>query len=80
MARQANDGRGRLGGRSKGTQNKPKKNLVEWAGALIDKKRRQFEKDLDTLTPSERAAILGKIIAATIEGDKNEVKEIINGE
>lgn len=72
MGRLANDGRGRIGGRAKGTKNKPQQPLTEWAAALINRRRAQFEKDLDTLTPQERAAVLGPIIAATVGGTLQE--------
>lgn len=68
MGRIANDGRGRIGGRAKGTKNKPLEPLNEWAAGLINRRRVQFEKDLDALTPQERAAVLGPIIAATVGG------------
>lgn len=68
MGRNANDGRGRMGGRAKGTKNKPAEPLNDWAAALVNKHRAQFEKDLDALTPQERAAVLGPIIAATVGG------------
>ena len=68
MGRLPNDGRGRIGGRAKGTKNNPKKPLNDWAAALINRRRAQFEKDLDALTPGERAAVLGPIIAATVGG------------
>ena len=65
MGRLANDGRGRIGGRAKGTKNKPAEPLNVWAAGLVNRRRAQFEKDLDALTPQERAAVLGPIIAAT---------------
>lgn len=68
MGRIANDGRGRIGGRAKGTKNKPQQPLNDWAAGLVNKRRAQFEKDLDALTPQERAAVLGPIIAATVSG------------
>ena len=68
MGRLPNDGRGRIGGRAKGTKNKPAEPLNRWAAGLIDRHRAQFEKDLQTLTPGERAAVLGPIIAATVGG------------
>lgn len=66
MSRQANDGRGRMGGRAKGTKNKPKSPIYEWAEELVNRRRAQFEKDLDALTPNERASVLAPIIAAMI--------------
>lgn len=68
MGRIANDGRGRIGGRAKGTKNKPLEPLNVWAAQLVNRRRAQFEKDLDALTPQERAAVLGPIIAATAQG------------
>lgn len=72
MGRNVNDGRGRLGGRAKGTKNKPIAPLTEWAAQLVNSRRRQFEKDLDALTPEARAAVLGPIIAATVGGTARE--------
>ena len=68
MGRIANDGRGRIGGRAKGTKNKPQQPLNEWAAGLINRRRAQFEKDLDEMEPRERAAALAPIIAATVGG------------
>ena len=65
MSRKANDGRGRLGGRSKGTQNKTPVSVTEWIGSLIGRRRKQYEKDLDSLTPFERAKILTDLICRT---------------
>lgn len=64
MGRKANDGRGRIGGRAKGTANKPPKPLKEWAAGLVNRRRAQFERDLDELTPQQRAGVLAPIIAA----------------
>ena len=66
MGRKKNDGRGRIGGRAQGTKNKPLQPLNVWAAGLINRRRAQFEADLDTLTPQERAHVLGGIIAATV--------------
>lgn len=62
MARQANDGRGRMGGRAKGTGNKP---LNEWVNGFIKRNRAQFEDDFKTLSPQERAAVMATLIAST---------------
>lgn len=62
MARQANDGRGRMGGRAKGTGNKP---LNEWVSGFIKRNRAQFENDFKTLSPQERAAVMATLIAST---------------
>lgn len=39
MGRLKNDGRGRLGGRAKGTPNKPITPALEWLNAILDKQR-----------------------------------------
>lgn len=62
MARTANDGRGRMGGRAKGTGNKP---LNEWVNTFIKRNRAQFEADFKTLSPQERAAVMATLIAST---------------
>lgn len=62
MARQKNDGRGRLGGRAKGTPNKVTASVREWLSLLIDKNRRQFERDLKALEPKERITVLEKLM------------------
>lgn len=71
MGRKANDGRGRIGGRAKGTKNKPTEPVGEWVAGLINRRRAQFERDLDALTPQERADVLGRLIAATTAGNLN---------
>ena len=62
MARTANDGRGRMGGRDKGKGNKP---LNEWVNTFIKRNRAQFEADFKVLTPQERAAVMATLIAST---------------
>ena len=64
MARKANDGRGRIGGRAKGTTNKPLTPLNEWLAGVINRNRAKFEKDLAACTPQERAGIIATLIAA----------------
>lgn len=69
MGRKANDGRGRIGGRAKGTKNKPTEPLNAWVSGIINRRRAQFERDLDALTPQERADVMGRLIAATTAGN-----------
>lgn len=66
MSRQKNDGKGRLGGRTKGTPNKVTKTAREWLTALVDKNRRQIERDLKQLEPKERLLILEKLLQYVI--------------
>ena len=67
MARLKNDGRGRLGGREKGTPNKPPVPLNEWVISMINRNRSRFEKDVETLTPQERAKVFSNLIAAAAQ-------------
>ncbi|MCC8118548.1 MAG: hypothetical protein LIP09_07370 [Bacteroidales bacterium] len=62
MARAKDDGKGRLGGRAKGTPNKATATLREWVGNLIDKNRRQVERDLKALEPKDRLAMIEKLL------------------
>ena len=66
MGRLPNDGRGRLGGRTKGTKNREQAPLYKWAEDIVNRRRGQFLQDLDALTPQERAPILGGLFAAMI--------------
>ena len=58
MPRKANDGRGRLGGRKKGTPNKSTADLKNWLSGVLNDNRNQFEKDLKNLLPEERIRVL----------------------
>ena len=53
MARQKNDGKGRLGGRAKGTPNKATTDLKVWVASILDNGRDKFVESLDLLEPSE---------------------------
>lgn len=66
MARPKNDGKGRLGGRAKGTPNKISVTTKEWLAYLIDKNRLQMERDLKQLQPKERLVILEKLMQYVI--------------
>lgn len=57
------DGRGRLGGRAKGTPNKVTSNLREWVSDLIDCNRAQAKKDLKALEPKDRLIIIERLLA-----------------
>lgn len=71
MGRTKNDGRGRIGGRAKGTPNKPIEPLNEWAAGVINRNRARFEKDLDEMEPAQRAGVLATLIAAQPQGAAN---------
>ena len=66
MARQKNDGRGRLGGRVAGTPNKVSGTLKEWLTLLIEKNRKQIEKDLKSLSPKDRLQVIEKLMQYVI--------------
>lgn len=58
MGRKKSDGRGRLGGRKKGTPNKITGDLKGWVSDLLNDNRRQFESDLRELLPVERVRVI----------------------
>ena len=62
MARPKNDGRGRLGGRAKGTPNKTTSSIREWLTKLVNKNKRQIQQDLDALDPKSRLEALAKFL------------------
>lgn len=68
MGRLKNDGRGRLGGRAKGTTNKPLEPLNVWVLGMVNRNRSRFEKDVETLTPQERAKVFANLIAVSAQG------------
>ena len=66
MARQKNDGKGRLGGRQKGTPNKVTASIKDWLSELIDNNRKQVERDVKQLEPKERLQVLEKLMQYVI--------------
>lgn len=66
MARAKNDGRGRIGGRQKGTPNRVTATAREWLSDLIDKNRKQMERDIKTLEPRERLQVMEKFMSYVI--------------
>lgn len=58
MARQKNDGKGRIGGRAAGTPNKVNGQVKDWITALLEDNRQQIEYDLQAMTPQERVKAL----------------------
>lgn len=61
MARPRNDGRGRMGGRKKGTPNKATA-LKVWVEELVNSNRKQIALDLNELKPYERLKILERLL------------------
>ena len=62
MARRKNDGRGRLGGRAKGTPNRATTDLRTWINEILAEGRTQFESDLMSLPPVERVKVYTNLI------------------
>ena len=62
MARQKNDGKGRIGGRQKGTPNKTTATMREHIAATWKNytESGQFQSDLEALDPATRAVIMEK--------------------
>ena len=73
MARPRNDGKGRMGGRAKGTPNKVTGTVKEWLTDLIDRNRGQIEADLQQLDPKERLAVLEKFMQYIVPKPKTEL-------
>lgn len=73
MARPRNDGKGRMGGRAKGTPNKVSGTVKEWLTDLIDSNRNQIITDLKQLEPRERLAILEKFMQYIVPKPKTEL-------
>ena len=63
MARNKNDGRGRLGGRSKGTPNKVSNDIRSWVEAILSKNRQQIEQDFAIVDPDSRLRFVEKLMA-----------------
>lgn len=66
MARKKNDGRGRLGGRAKGTPNKITTSLKDWIAEVVDSNREQMKKDLAEVAPLERLKILERLMGYVV--------------
>lgn len=66
MARAKDDGRGRIGGRAKGTPNKVTSTVKDWLAKVISKNRKQMELDLAQLEPKDRLIILEKLMGYVI--------------
>lgn len=62
MARQKNDGKGRIGGRQKGTPNKVTATVKDWISQIIDDNRSQIEKDIKKLSPKDRLQMFEKLM------------------
>ena len=52
----------KTGGRKLGTPNKVTSSLKEWVSKLLNDQRKQFESDLESLTPSERVRVVSNLL------------------
>ena len=89
MPRSKNDGRGRLGGRAKGTPNKATSTVKEWLTQLVDANRKQIEKDLKGMEPGERVKAIAQLlnfivpkqqavsVEASIQAEYNEMAKLL---
>ena len=66
MAREINDGRGRLGGREKGTPNKITADLRVMIKQLVAENIEQIREDLASLEPQERLKFLEKLMSYVV--------------
>lgn len=71
MARYKNDGRGRLGGRKKGTPNKTTADLKTSINNLIADNWEQVQKDLNALEPKDRLMFIEKILRYVVPQESN---------
>ncbi len=62
MSREKNDGRGRLGGRTKGTPNKKTTEMREWVKELIEGNTERFVECLDKLDPQEYVRVFLRLL------------------
>ncbi len=54
------------GGRPKGTPNRNTTEMKEWVNGLLNKNKKQFEKDLKAVDPEKRLAIIEKLLQYTL--------------
>lgn len=62
MARQKNDGKGRLGGRKAGTPNKNSGYVRAWIQDLLSKNKAQIDRDLKMMDPYNRVKVLFSLL------------------
>lgn len=76
MGRKKNDGRGRMGGRDKGTPNKATSTLREWVIQLVNDNRALIERDLKEMDPEERVAALLKLLGFVMPKPQSVVMDV----
>jgi uncharacterized protein (UPF0305 family) len=66
MARAKNDGKGRLGGRAKGTPNKTTSTIRDFIQDVVEANKSQIKADLKQLEPKDRLIILEKLMSYVV--------------
>jgi len=56
----------KTGGRAPGTPNKVTTEMKTWLSGLLDKNRKQFERDLKRLEPHQRVLLFEKLLSYSI--------------
>jgi uncharacterized protein (UPF0305 family) len=64
-------GTGKTGGRAKGTPNKVTTGVREWIAGLIDKNRRQMERDLRQLESKDRLIMFERLMQYVVPKMQN---------
>lgn len=89
VGRKKNDGRGRLGGRAKGTPNKITTDLKTWVASILDDGRDKFVESLNGLEPFEYIRVFTGLlnyvlpkqqamsIEAQIEAEYKEIERLL---
>lgn len=62
MSRKKDDGRGRLGGRAKGTPNRVTTDLKTWIADILNNGRERFEESLAQLEPQEYIRVFNGLL------------------
>lgn len=65
MGRRPNDGRGRLGGRAKGTKNKPTTPVLEWLNDFLSKQRHVVEARFSNGVETEQEANIYALLSVS---------------
>lgn len=76
MGRKPNDGRGRLGGRAKGTPNKPTTPVQEWLDNLLNQHRASFERELQTMGENAPMVYAALLLTSAIKSNTEALAKI----
>lgn len=66
MPRKKNDGKGRIGGRAKGTPNKLTSDLKGWIAEILEGGKERFATHLNTLEPQEYIRVYTSLVAYVV--------------